>query len=270
MLQSIFNIAGLIILVAVASATLKILSELKSDRRNTDISLLFSKLDKSNLQTGNIRDKLNSLPDRDSVTNHLVRKEKTYAQLLASIEGVREILTTLAAQMDTIVQKAAYADYLPKIGDQLQNIANFADNCRQDLSVYLPKIDETTREIDGQLQNIADFADCGRKDLAVLKDIAESVIYPKAIPEELVAEAADTSSADEASDTNRLTKEQADAVAEVAEKYVTVDEKYERMKQRRAEGADWKVLAKEFGYTCPRNARRFFTQQAKKEKATQE
>lgn len=250
MLHTILTIVGLVIMSIIAIAAFSITGILTDQKRDTNTSLIFSKIDKANLYLQNLRDKVNKMPESDSIGRFMADRDKASAQLLASLE-------------DTNSRMKALEEHLAAIDSRQKDIYILTTNGLD----HMEKIHESLDNTETCAVSIWSTASWARRIMEERLRLQEA--EEAAMPEELVAEAdrePEQEPEQEPVDEEGLTKEQAATVAAIAGKYVTVAERYERMKQRVAEGSDWKAIATEFGYNRPRDAKRFFERKQRKEK----
>jgi hypothetical protein len=227
MLHTILTLVGLILMASITVVALRILSELHNDKRMANQNLLFSKMDHANLTLNGIRDNTNLLPLRQELGKWMQQRENAYAQFLASLEEARDTLNAL--------NRAA------------QRIENRLMESRLLLDTVIERADSINDR-----QNA----------------IGEDVNFIRKLAEEGAVEAAKSTEALIAKEDEECSeaKEPKPEPEEEPHKALGAAEKYELMKEMLEGGAEWKTIAREFGYSRSRDARRFYERYEAKNK----
>ena len=229
MVHTILTLVGLILMASITVVALRILSELHNDKRMANQDLLFSKMDHANLTLSGIRDNTDLLPLRQELGKWMQQRENAYAQFLASLEEARGTLKEL--------------------NETAQRIDDLLTESRPLLDTVIERADS----IDGR-QNA----------------IGEDVNFIRKLAEEGAVEAAKSTEAliakvdEECSEAKEPEPEP--EPEEEPHKALGAAEKYELMKEMLEGGAKWNTIAREFGYSRSRDARRFYERYEAKNK----
>lgn len=229
MLHTILTLVGLVLMATIIVVALRILSELHNDKRMANQDLLFSKMDHANMSLGGIRDNTNLLPLRQELGKWMQQRENAYSQFLASLEEARGTLKELCETAWRI------------------------DNT---LTESRPLFDTVIERAD----NINDRQNGMAEDLNFIRKLAEEGAELAAgSPEEMLQK-----TDEECAGQQEPGSEQEDQ--DDLHRALTPEERYSQMKERLDAGADWKAIAREFGYNRPRDAKRFFERHESKKR----